>query len=436
MQLKPIFAVLALGLVTNNAYAKTMIVDGENKGQLDFMVKALTVLDGKENGFDPNYGTAELLKMKYTSVRWNGINLSAGFYMDGDLLSNNMSSPTPGKEKLARGLYTSNDQEANGLMGELKLTGKHGDFDWFIGRTIFKSPLTTSATSTMPSFHDGAGINYQVNDRLKFSASQINRIALGARTATEWGLIGEGTRTAGTATNPTAMQAKFIDIADATLGAGSADTNGIFAANADYQITKSAKISAWNYYADDISNNLYIDAQQKYKLNNKNAIKLQLQYLNQKDVGASLAGDLDYNLIGTKVTYLGKGWAAFLAANKSSGDTEMLNAWGGDPAYTSTIFSRNAYRENVTAYKVGGKYKITPKWILAAGYANYGQSDTTVGALSAENDATEFDISLAWKYSKNLTFKAFHVNRTSEYDDSTTSDRTQAHSRLVAVWKY
>jgi len=84
---------------------------------------------------------------------------------------------------------------------------------------------------------------------------------------------------------------------------------------------------------------------------------------------------------------------------------------------------------------VGGKYKITPKWILSAAYADYGQSDTTVGSLAAASDATEFDISLTWKYSKNLTFKAFHVNRTSEYDTD-SNDRTQSHSRIVMVWKY
>lgn len=434
MQLKPIIAAVALGLAANGAYAKNMIVDGEDKGTLDLMFKAMTVVDGKSNGFDPNYGTSELLKMKYTSVRWNGINLSAGFYMDGDLLGNNPDNPSAG-DKLARGLYTAGDQNANSLMGELNLTGKHGDFGWFVGRTIFKSPLTTAAVSTMPSFQQGFGINYQVNDGIKVSATQITRMAFGARTATEFGLIGEGSRTAGTAINPTTMQAEFIDIADATLGAGSPKTDGITALNADFKLGKSSKVSVWNYYADDISNNFYIAGENKYGLGDKRAIKLEAQFLNQKDIGASLAGNLDYNLLGAKATYIGKGWAAYLAANTSSGDTEMLNAWGGDPAYTSTIFSRNAYRENVTAYKVGGQYKITPKWILAAGYADYGQSDTTVGTKTATTDATEFDISLTWKYSKALTFKAFHANRTSEYDTD-SNDLTQAHSRIVMVWKY
>ncbi|MBO1926094.1 OprD family outer membrane porin [Thiomicrorhabdus sp. 6S2-11] len=434
MQLKPIIVAVTLGVISNSAYAKNFTIDGEDKGNLDFMFKALTVVDGKSNGFDPNYGTAELLKMKYTSVRWNGVNLSAGFYMDGDLLGNNLDNPSA-DDKIARGLYTAGDTHANSLMGELNLTGKHGDFGWFVGRTIFKSPLTVSSSSTMPSFHHGYGINYKVNEAIKLSATQITKMAFGARTATEWGLIGEGTGTSGTAINPTSMQAKFIDIEEATLGVGTPETNGITAVNADFNISKASKVSIWNYYADKISNNFYVQGQHKFKIADKRALKVEAQLLNQKEVGTGLAGELDYTLVGAKATYISKGWSAYLAANSSSGDTAMLNAWGGDPAYTSTIFSRNAYRENVTAYKVGGKYKITPKWILSAAYADYGQSDTTVGSLAAASDATEFDISLAWKYSKNLTFKAFHVSRTSEYDTD-SNDRTQSHSRIVMVWKY
>ncbi|BBP46211.1 hypothetical protein THMIRHAS_15840 [Thiosulfatimonas sediminis] len=434
MPLKPIITTLAFGMMANVAYAKPMIIDGEDKGTLDFMVKAITVLDGKNNNFDPNYGTAELLKMKYTSVRWNGINLVAGFYMDGDLLGNNLDNPSA-QDRLARGLYTSNDQGANGLMGELKLTGQHGDFGWFVGRTLFNSPLTTSADSTMPSFHSGYGIDYKVNDSLRVSATQINRIALGARTATEWSLIGEGTGTAGTAINPTATQAEFISIADATIVNNTRKTNGISIVNLEVKPTQASQISLWNYYADDISNNFYINGEQKFKLANQDSVKLQAQLLNQQEIGAALGGQRDFNLLGAQATYIKPTWSAYLAANHSSGDSAMLNAWGGDPAYTSSTFSRNAYRENVTAYKLGGQYKITPNWILAASYADYGQSDTTVGSLSADTDATEFDMSLTWKYSKALTFKVFHASRTSEYDTDST-DRTQAHSRLVVVWKY
>jgi long-subunit fatty acid transport protein len=124
----------------------------------------------------------------------------------------------------------------------------------------------------------------------------------------------------------------------------------------------------------------------------------------------------------------------------------MLNAWGGDPGFTSSIFSRNEYRENVTAFKIGGRYKITPKLTLKGGYANYGQSDTSApakvlkvaatGRVAPQTDATELDIALIWKPKKNVMLKLFHANRTSEYEGANSKDLTQAHTRLIGVYKF
>ncbi|QKI89452.1 OprD family outer membrane porin [Thiomicrorhabdus xiamenensis] len=434
MKLKPVIAAVALGLVSNIAYAKNITIDGEDKGNLDLMFKVMTIVDGKDNGFDPNYGTSELLKMKYTTPSFNGVRFSAGSYITGDLLGTN-DNTLDADQKLARGMYVTNDQSAEQLLGELHLKGQHGSFDWFAGRVIYDSPLTTAAVSTMPNFHTGAGATFKVNESFKVGLAQITQIAFGARAATEWGLIGEGTGTAGTAINPLDKQAEFLDIADATIANNTENTNGITTLNASYKLGKNANISLWNYYAEDISNNVYVSADNKFPLADKRAIKVELQYLNQTNVGADLAGDLDYSLAGAKATYITPKWSAYVAANNSFGDTKMLNAWGGDPAYTSSIFSRNAYRENVTAFKVGAKYKITPKWILSASYADYGQSDTSTATLTPSSDATEANVTLVWKMNKNTLFKLFHSSRTSEYDTD-SNDRTQAHTRLAAVVKF
>ncbi|MCK5727506.1 MAG: hypothetical protein KAH22_11870, partial [Thiotrichaceae bacterium] len=170
------------------------------------------------------------------------------------------------------------------------------------------------------------------------------------------------------------------------------------------------------------------------------------QYLTQSDVGDKLAGDIDFNLLGVKAKIGNKKWGAFIAANKSSGDTAMFNAWGGDPGYTSSIFSRNEYRENVTAVKVGGQYNISKKLTLSGGYANYGQSDTKApakvlkiapsGLVTPLTDAQELDIALTWQPKKNVKIKLFHANRISEYDGTNRKDLTQAHTRLIGVFKF
>lgn len=443
-KLLPLASAIALAMAAQAAQAKNITEDGVNYGDLDLGVKVMHVIDGKENGFDPNYGTATLLKMKFTSPEWNGLHFAVGAYAVGELIGNNAPNTADG-DKIASGMFANNYDSMESILGETYLKYKAQSFDLFAGRMQYDSPLTTAAVSTLPSFETVIGGNFKVNDSLNFGLTQITQIAMGARTVTEFGLIGEGTITGGTTFNPDASneQATFMDIGEITrIGGTEADNNsGITAISMNYQPTKSTHIDVWNYYADNITNTFYVEASQGYKLANKTGVKVMAQYMNQQDTGnfdTTFNREIDYNLLGLKAVYKAKGWSAYAAMNKSSGDTEMLNAWGGDPAYTSTMFSRNAYRENVTAYKVGGMYKITPSWILSAGYANYGQSDTKIsgGKVAASNDACEMDMVLTWKATKSTTLKLTHAKRTSEYDDAMAMDRTQAHSRIILDWKF
>ena len=276
---------------------------------------------------------------------------------------------------------------------------------------------------------------------------------------TDFGLIGEGTGTAGATVRPdTIGQAEFHRIGKISLGqdAQNKGTNGITTFGVTYSGIKNVAgfkkidLSLWNYYSDDISNNLYLQADAVYPINNLK-LKLGGQYLYQTDVGDSKAGDLTFHLSGIKATLAGKGWAVFGAYNHSAGSdgNGFHNAYGSDPGYTSTIFSRNEYRRSVDAYLVGFKYKnlkikaLKPFTVIAK-YANYGQSNSIgrfsgVGTnLTARNDAEELD--LIWLYKppqlKDLTVKLFTAWRESEYNGSNGRQLKQRHTRLVANLKF
>ena len=426
---KPLIAAMSLAVFSQAAVAANITVDGDNKGNLDLMAKGMYVATGKDNGFDPNYGTALYFKIKYTTPSWNGLTASAGYHTVGDMGLNNVTAD----DKVASGMYASPDQSMNGVLGDLSLKFKSEDVELFAGRMQYDSPLTTAAISTLPSFHQVIGAKFQVNPMLNFGVTQMSQMAFGARTFTEFGLIGEKTITGGTAVSPMNQQAEFIKIAD-TVNGGADNENGLFMASLSYQPTKATQVNLWNYRADNITSTMYLDAGQKYKLANKTAVKIDAQYLKQTDIG-DLGMDIDYQMFGAKATYIAQGWKAYVAFNESFGDTEMLNAWGGDPAYTSSMFSRNAYREDVSAFKVGGMYKIAPKWSVMASYANYGQSQTSVGTLTPTTDACEGNMVVTWKQSKKAIYKLTYAKRSSEYDTMTT-DRTQSHARLVGVWKF
>ena len=435
-------SVAMLGLYANSAMAMKLSSEGKDLGTLDVLVKGMSILSAKDNGYDPNNGTSYLIKLKYESQAWNRLRTGIGFYANGDIFGITDFET----ERVARGMFVTDDGSTKSQLGELYLKYDAEKFTLVGGNQRYATPLTTITYSNMPNFYRAYGASTNAIEDLQLGAAQITEMSFGSRAMTDFGLIGEATKTAGAAVNSSLIgQAEFHEISTATLGSGAEDTNGITVANAVYTGLKGTKIGLWDYYVDDIANNVYLHADTVIPLEGMK-LKLSGQYLNQQETGDQLGGELDFDLFGIKAALGSKKWSVYAAVNSSGGDTAMLNAWGGDPAYTSSIFSRNEYRKNVDAYKVGASYKIMKNLILKVSYANYGESETSAprkvlglsgpGLVASQTDAYETDIVLVYKPKKNLMLKAFLANRGSEYDGIEGKDLTQNHFRVIASYKY
>jgi hypothetical protein len=427
---------------------------GKDLGQVEGEFKVMSILDAEKNNYDPSTGTAYLVKLKYLTPDWNKAKLGIGFYANGDLLNMTDFDVDPNSgEKVARGMFVTDDGSEKSQLGELYLNYAGEGFEINAGRQLYDTPLTSITYSTTPNFHTAFGISTTAVSGLKLSFDQVTQMSFGARAMTDWGLIGEGTQTAGATVRPNLDyigQAEFHDVSLIATGDQTADTDGISVFGATYTGIKGVEISAWDYYAYDISNSFYLEGGYGLPVGGLK-LKLLAQYLNQTDVGSlvadnnqggtmNFANGIDFDLFGLKAVLKGDNWMAFAAYNKSSGDTGFFNSWGGDPAYTSSIFSRNAFRENVSAYKVGVKYNFMKNLFVMLSHADYGQSDS-VGRFGPNNveavtDAKETDVVLVYKPMKELMLKLFHANRTSEYDDYAGVERTQAHTRLVASYSF
>ena len=418
---------------------------GENDyGDLEVFFKAMHVIDAAENGYDPSEGTGYVAKLKYLSPSLNNFNVGLGLYAAGDFWGMTDFDLDPNTERLARGMFVNDDGDLETQLGEAYVTYKDEKFSLHGGLQMYKTPLTTIAYSTMPNFYSTVGGALTVLPDTTLGAAQIIDISWGARSMTDFGLIGEGTKSAGAAINTSSIgQAEFHDVSTATLGNNAPSTNGITVLSAEYAGIKNTKLGFWNYYVDDIANNFYTEVNTVFPFKDKGfKLKLDGQFLYQSDIGSEYGGERDFGMLGLKATLASKKWAVFAAYNHSDGDTAMLNAWGGDPAYTSTIFSRNAYRENVDAYKVGVKYKILKNVTLVAAYADYGMSDTAApakvikvgskGFVDPNTDAKELDLVAIYKPTKSSMLKLFYADRTSEYDGTGNGrELKQEHLRFV-----
>ena len=461
---------LAVILVSSVAVqAADIEINGKKGGTIEVQLKAMSVISDIKNGYAPSNGSGYLVKLKYETpeIFTDGLKFGLGMYVNGDAgltKWDEKKSPAQGGNwnKGAYGMVVGVDGKETALMGEAYLDYKYEIINAKIGRQILDTPLTGVQISLMPNFYEALVLDAKVFEGVKLTAGHITGMAFGSRAATDWGMIGERTGTAGVGTQLTndpanqykttplelVNQAEFYNMG---VIAGKKDTAGRSLLALSYSGLENFEADFWVYHSYDIATDYYTELKYALPVTEQIKVKLNAQYLLQQDAGDALAGERDFNMLGAKVALESKKWGLYAAYNKSGDNndkttkSQYFNAWGADPAYTSSIFSRNAYRIDVDAFQVGGHYVILKGLKLMMSYSNYGESKTqqasemaAVGAW-AGNDAYEIDTVLVYKPTKEWMFKLFNAKRVSEYDTTTnasTDGAEQDQYRVVASYTF
>ena len=437
--------------VADGAKKKTKVSKLDD-GKVHGYVRLHHIFDGEANGFDKNTGSTLGLGLKYGETI--GKHLSIGGEAYGVVQTGFQHSKATHAVAYGQGMGESKADKANGHVLGLHMTLKNlpgkSKVSW--ARSQFKSPMTKIQITHVPNMYEYVrGDTGVLGGNL--SLSFITDMAYGSRSAADFGLIGEFTKTGGMAISPfsesptSLKRGEYNSISNTTSGTATASGIAVFGYERKFE---NLKLNVWDFKADNILNNLFVEADYKIKLGKGKALVLSGQYLNQTidDLTLNAGGNtyggafygaqakLKYNKLVLKAAY-----------NKKDDEGGFYNAWGANPGYTSSIFSRNEYRDNVSAYKVTGVYHFMKNLKVMVSHANYGQSDMvlkgklknaakTPYTLTSNSDATETDIAIIYKPRKNVMLKLFNANRTSEFDGavggSKTFQKTQNHTRLIA----
>jgi len=411
------------------------ILYGEDaqEAKIEGEIKVIHVLSDKSNKYAPEDGSAYLLKLKYISENfYEDLHFAIGAYVNGDTGLTDWE----GKNN-ALGLFSKPKGETSVVVGELYLHYKNTTTDAILGRGLLDTPLTKISTTLTPNFYQAVFLENSLNENISLSLGHINAISFGSQGATDWALVGEQTKTAGAAVPMKSQsingveQAKFIGIAEA---AGGEESKGISFIGLDHQLCNSFSYRAWNYTAYDFANSFYMDATYKTEFSNLAKLSFGAQLLAQKSIGKNY-GNIQNSFfmggfeakIADPIKFLS------LSVNKSN-DAEYFNAWGADPAYTSSIFSRNVYRRDVWAYKTTLGYTLSSKLSFLASFAYYEKSKTIGwGTLAAAKAAYESDLVIGYKPVKNLTLKLVSFIKRSEYDGVAVGERAEKQMNNISV---
>jgi hypothetical protein len=409
-----------------------------NEGHVILESRLHFITSGRDGTFDPRSGSALWLHTGYQTRSYNGFDfrLTAGGTFDLNYTRDN---------QYAKGLFmrdaTLSQQDATKeyvRLGEAVVRYKSEGFMIKAGQWTLNSPMTQEAYTTTPNLHRALYATYKFDEKTTLIGSYIHEMAYGARALTSFSLIGEKTTTSGATSLASKHRGTFFNmgaLAYANSTDGSNDNSGLKIVGLETTAIPYTTLQMWDYHATDVANTFYADFSTKYPLDNGAKLLLGAQYIYQN--GQMPNNEETRAIYGAKIGIANNGLTLLAATNRSNSNA-LINPYGGDPAYTSSIFSRNEYRANVDAYKLTAKYKVPklygayPKNLsLIATYADYGKSDTAIpGFTTKTNDATERDLVLLCKPTKKFTIKLFNALRTTE------TNRRQDHTRVVLSYKF
>lgn len=420
-----IFISLLLSTLT---HAKEIEVNGKNYGDVSGLIRLYYVFSpsfvksGRSHDYDID-GSAIGGHLRYISPTLQNFGVSSAVYYVRDTKLNDTNDPNT---MIAAGRFFTKDYSAKTVLGELNLFYKDKEHTMVIGRQKINSPLTNSIITFMPNMYEAFHYNNRHFDNFEFGLLHINKMAFGTRAPVEFGLVGETTKTAGSTQSAIDIRGEFAPIEQQIMADGSVNTNGVTGFSITNRSFKNNTIRIWDFYAHDIINMFYVDS--IYKNSDvKLPYSVSAQYLNVRSIGKNLASAwLDgssASMLGLKLSVNYKNISAYVAYNHS-GDEKLLNPFNGDPAYTSSVFSRNAYRANVDAYKLGANFRITKEFKILTSYANYGKS-STIGTFAPsqpvqapalpQGDAQESALLFSYNPIEDLNILTGAIYKTSEY---------------------
>ncbi|MFK5938216.1 MAG: OprD family outer membrane porin [Sulfurimonas sp.] len=323
------------------------------------------------------------------------------------------------------------------VLGEAYLAYHYADFDFTLGRKAMKTPLVHSKyVRMMPSTVEGLFGSYSLNEKSNIEVAYLSRFK--QRTSDE-----------------------FIDIIEHALGA---NTKAVTGSNGGYvamlglnYAQDKISIKAYDYYADDFINSLYLDTSYKTKLSDTQ-VSFAGQYIHQRSIGnadtnlaqaGSLTGGkkINVNAFGFKASARLSDAKIILAYSKVLKDDakhdSVILPWDGTPLFANSITSNDLFQSiygsalKSDSIYIGGSQGIKIAYNQKFDSLGMKGFSTMLSYLNTSNsrfvkNQHDYNLVFGYKYDKHfsLVLKGIWVK------NNTGADATGAITQLKQLSQY
>jgi hypothetical protein len=266
------------------------------------------------------------------------------------------------------------DGDNYAFIGQAYINYKFDNTNIKVGRQRLDTPLAGADDARMlPNLFEAAVLTNTDIEDTTLTLAHITRETTGTFSNIYDDGYGLGFASGYGAGTTLAQSGDFVNVGTVALGYndfnndGSTDnkTDGVTAGAVIYKGFDGVTLQAWDYYAHDILNAVYLQADYGWKclLNENVKMNASAQYIGQSDVGGSLAGNIDSDYWGVKLGASSGALSAYAAYSKtgeSDGTTSggIITPWGGMPAFTQGMVTRHQFFSDTDSWKVAGTYNL------------------------------------------------------------------------------
>lgn len=417
-------------LATTASFAADDLASAFKDGKASGQIRAFYITRDYEKrnndaGTPDRSGFALGGKLGYETAALYGVSAGATFYT-----TNGVGLKPDSSVKQEQSIYgtassASSDRPDVTYLGQAYIQASMGKTTAKIGRQELNTPLAGMDDARMlPNLFEAAVvINKDVKDTTLIGAV-VTRMAAGTF-ANVYNAAGSGT--------PLSLQSgygaswktgEFKTMSKTALGE-TVEDRPVYALAAINNSISGLTLQVWDYYAVDILNAIYAQADYKFKLGLD--MVASYQFWNENGIGEQLIakaglGAVKGTLNAVKLAVVPvKGaniYGAISKTEKQDGRGTMLNGgmitpWGGTPGFVQGTVTRLGYTAGTTAWKVGGSYDIMSNLNAHVSYSqfNVGSQATYQGTIASPTvgghkaGETNFDITYKPGAVKNLELK-------------------------------
>lgn len=393
--------------------------------------------------------------LKYETGAWSGLNLGAAFYTTNGLFLEDKKVGTADNPEVDPTLL-GKDNDSTTYLGEAYVQYKNGNTTFKGGRQKLDTPMAGSDDARMlPNLFEAYVLsNTDVKDTTLIAA-HVTKFAQGTFGRAYNGAGSVSDKTLSVTSGYSLVDSKnnvgeFVDMGTYAIGD---NTGGVSVLAAVYTGIKGLKLQLWDYYAHDILNAVYAEANYGWSYANGIAPYVAVQYISERDVGSNNANaayglnKIESDFVAAKVgTKFGNCDVSVAVSHNTKDDDSAINGgtispWGGMPAYTQGMVTRHQFLAGTDAWKVAAAYDWKDYGVnLNTGvyYVEFdmdplnGYSDAAASDKSTESG---LDIIYNPQAVKNLQLR-LRANYARDYKETTSGDISWDEYRVIANYNF